>query len=105
MTRLGSFLYLRIEKDGRDERFDMFKICFLSWMGCWTIQAAWVTLIQLPILLINERDDNVGAYTAKDWATFIVFILLWVVGFVIESSADNEKFVFKCRPANKGKWI
>ena len=36
MTRLGSFLYLRIVKDGRDERFDHLKKTWLSFLGAWT---------------------------------------------------------------------
>ena len=45
MTRLGSFLYLRISKDGKDERFDDLKKTWWSFLGCWTIQALWVVVI------------------------------------------------------------
>jgi len=45
MVRLGSFLFLRIEKDGKDGRFDHLKKNWLSFMGAWTIQALWVVLI------------------------------------------------------------
>ena len=37
MTRLGSFLYLRIKKDGKDERFDAWKQVFITWLSCWTV--------------------------------------------------------------------
>lgn len=37
MTRLGSFLYLRISKDGKDGRFDEVKKVWLAFMGAWTI--------------------------------------------------------------------
>jgi len=37
MTRLGTFLYNRILRDGKDERFDRLKIVWLSFMGAWTI--------------------------------------------------------------------
>lgn len=104
MTRLGSFLYLRIKKDGQDARFDVFKICQLSWMGVWSVQAIWVIMIQIPILLINERDDST-TYSVKDYITLSVGMILWVVGFICETAADNEKFVFKCKVQNKGKYI
>jgi steroid 5-alpha reductase family enzyme len=104
MTRLGSFLFLRIKKDGQDARFDVFKICQVSWMGCWSSQAIWVIMIQLPILLINERDDS-AEYKIKDYITISVFMVLWVIGFICETAADNEKFVFKCRAENRGKYI
>ena len=38
MTRLGSFLFLRIRKDGKDERFDALKQCWLAFLGAWTLQ-------------------------------------------------------------------
>jgi steroid 5-alpha reductase family enzyme len=44
MTRLGSFLFLRIAKDGRDERFDPIKKSWVSFLGAWSIQALWVVL-------------------------------------------------------------
>ena len=37
MVRLGSFLFLRIEKDGKDGRFDHLKKNWLSFLGAWTI--------------------------------------------------------------------
>ena len=39
MIRLGSFLYARILKDKKDERFDHIKTVWWSFMGAWTIQA------------------------------------------------------------------
>jgi steroid 5-alpha reductase family enzyme len=53
LVRLGSFLYLRIEKDGKDERFEPFKVNFLAFSSAWFTQAAWIVLIQAPILLMN----------------------------------------------------
>jgi len=58
MTRLGSFLFLRIKKDGKDERFDAWKQVIITWLGCWTTQAAWVITMQLPAILINDRLDT-----------------------------------------------
>ena len=37
MTRLGSFLFLRISRDGKDGRFDDLKQTWWSFLGCWTI--------------------------------------------------------------------
>ena len=51
MTRLGTFLYNRILKDGKDERFDRIKPVWLSFLGAWMIQAVWCVVIQLPVLL------------------------------------------------------
>ena len=54
MTRLGSFLYNRILRDGKDGRFDGIKPVWLSFLGAWTLQALWVTLIQMPVILLNR---------------------------------------------------
>lgn len=45
MVRLGSFLFLRIEKDGKDGRFDHLKKNWFAFLGAWSIQALWVVLI------------------------------------------------------------
>jgi len=37
MTRLGSFLYLRISKDGKDGRFDEAKRHWISFLVFWTV--------------------------------------------------------------------
>lgn len=62
LTRLGSFLFLRIEKDGRDDRFKDYKKRVLAWSCPWFIQAVWIILIQAPILLINKKEDPVSEY-------------------------------------------
>jgi len=100
MTRLGSFLYLRICKDGRDERFDALKKTWLSFLGAWTFQVLWVVLIETPIILLNSRED-----TTPIGIIDIVALLGWFIGFAFEVSADVEKFVFRTRPENKGKFI
>jgi len=37
MTRLGTFLYIRIAKDGKDERFDPLKPNALAFLGAWML--------------------------------------------------------------------
>ncbi|KAJ9444462.1 hypothetical protein DIPPA_21461 [Diplonema papillatum] len=100
LSRLGSFLFLRISRDGRDERFGPFKKNALRFLSVWTIQALWVILTQLPVLLGNEAQDD-KPLDAVDGAVFTA----WSVGFVIEALADVQKFVFRCDPANKEKFI
>ena len=47
MTRLGTFLFARISRDGKDDRFEKLKPVWLSFLGAWTLQATWVTLVCL----------------------------------------------------------
>eukprot|EP00900_Chrysochromulina_parva_P005150 jgi/Chrpa1/14636/Chrysochromulina_OHIO_Genome00018476-RA len=100
MTRLGTFLFLRISRDGKDERFDSLKRVWLSWLGAWTIQALWVTLIQLPVVLVNDRDD-----VAPLGLTDALALALWVAGFLLETLADVQKFVFRADAANRHRYI
>lgn len=100
MTRLGTFLFSRILKDGKDERFDRLKPVWLAFMGAWTLQALWVSLIQLPVVLLNSHDD-VTATTTVDLAA----MGLWVLGFLLEATADTQKQAFRHDPANRQKYI
>jgi len=100
MTRLGTFLYSRILRDGKDARFDNIKPVWISWLGAWTVQAAWVTLIQLPVVLLNDRDDA-APLTLVDYLA----VMGWLAGFLIEAAADSQKMAFRDNPENKGKYI
>lgn len=100
MTRLGTFLYNRILKDGKDDRFSKIKPVWLSFLGAWTIQAAWVTMVQLPVVLLNTVEDTAPLHVAD-----IAAMILWFVAFLIEAAADSEKMVFRSIAANKHKYI
>ena len=67
MTRLGSFLFTRIMKDGKDGRFDALKKNPLRFLAAWSIQAAWVFLIELPVLIVNAQQvDSGGKKVQRD---------------------------------------
>ena len=100
LTRLGTFLFLRILRDGRDPRFDAIKTNALSFCGAWALQAAWVVLIQTPVLLLNARDDTAPLSAADGVAA-----AAWLVGFVVEATADVQKFAFRLPAENKEKFI
>ena len=40
--RLGTFLFGRIQKSGKDDRFDEIKPSFIRFLNAWTIQGLWV---------------------------------------------------------------
>ena len=101
LTRLGTFLYSRILRDGRDERFDKIKQVWLSFLGAWALQALWVTLVQLPVVLLNTVDDP--AHTTSSLDAFAM--LLFAAGFLIEAAADSEKLAFRSVPENRHKFL
>jgi len=99
-TRLGTFLFNRIARDAKDERFTEMKKNFWSFSIAWNLQVAWVFLLQLPILITNSEyfQPQLGALDFLGWG-------MWAVGFVVESAADAQKFSFRSDPANKGRFI
>jgi steroid 5-alpha reductase family enzyme len=99
-ARLGSFLFRRVRRDGRDGRFDRIKVDPLRFFMTWTIQGLWVllTLACALAIITGEERQSIG------WVA-IVGILVWVVGFTIEVVADRQKSAFKRDPANRGRFI
>ena len=98
--RLGSFLFRRVRRDGRDGRFDQIKVDPLRFFMTWTLQGLWVLLTlacALAIITGLEREP-IG------WVA-IVGLVVWVAGFAIEVVADRQKSAFKRDPANKGRFI
>ncbi|NND02977.1 MAG: DUF1295 domain-containing protein [Acidimicrobiia bacterium] len=99
-ARLGAFLFRRIQRDGKDGRFDEIKVNPLRFLASWTIQGLWVLLTAAAALAIITTSDR------KDLdALAYVGIAVWVIGFAIEAIADRQKSVFKQDPANKGRFI
>jgi steroid 5-alpha reductase family enzyme len=105
MTRLGTYLYGRILKDGKDGRFDTFKLTFLSFLNVWVFQAAWVAIVQLPVMLVNSIDDSSSSSSMFLPVFDGICMLIWFVGFIIEVIADTEKMVFRNDEKNKHKYI
>ena len=99
-ARLGIFLFRRIQRAGKDGRFDDIKASSLRFLASWTIQGLWVLLTAAAALaIITSREQR-----ALDALAF-VGIAVWVVGFGIEAIADRQKSIFKRDPANRGRFI
>jgi len=98
--RLGSFLFARIHKAGKDSRFDKIKHRLPRFFNFWTIQGLWVFLTALPVWITNSTDaaTPVNVIDCCGWG-------LWLVGFAIEVTADQQKTVFRSDDSNKGKFI
>ena len=98
--RLGTFLFRRIRRDGRDGRFDTIKTDPLRFFMTWTLQGLWVLLTAAAAWAIITSDDREGL----GWIAF-VGIAVWAAGFGIEVVADRQKSAFKADPANSGRFI
>ncbi|MBN1485278.1 MAG: DUF1295 domain-containing protein [Chloroflexia bacterium] len=98
--RLGLFLFRRIQKAGKDARFDEIKPSFLRFLSTWTLQALWVTFT------LSAALAAITTTTRRELGWFaLAGALIWLVGFSIEAKADAEKSRFRADPKNKGKFI
>ena len=98
--RLGTFLFRRVHREGKDGRFDELKPNFLRFFNVWSIQGLWVTFTAAAafVAITSNTQKDLGI-----WA--IVGTLVWIIGFGIEVMADSQKTAFRADPANKGKFI
>jgi steroid 5-alpha reductase family enzyme len=98
--RLGSFLFLRVKKDGSDGRFDDIKPDFPRFLMTWTLQGLWVflTLACGLAAMTSASTRPIGAFA-------VIGAALWAVGFAIEALADHQKRVFRADPAQQGRFI
>ena len=98
--RLGSFLFLRVKRSGKDGRFDDLKPYWARFFMAWTLQGLWVFLTLLAALVAVTSPG----YASWDlWAT--LGLVIWAGGFAIEAVADRQKTAFKADPANDGRFI
>ncbi|MDG2060741.1 MAG: DUF1295 domain-containing protein [SAR86 cluster bacterium] len=99
-VRLGSFLFLRVKKDGKDNRFTIMKTKFWWFLMTWTIGGLWVFITMASAL---------AAITSENTAPFSFFgfigLSLWILGFSIEVLADRQKTKFKSVEGNTQKFI
>jgi len=98
--RLGSFLFSRIKKARKDDRFDELKPSFMRFLNVWTIQGLWVTFTMAAALVAITTTNR----KALDFYAIVGF-LIWIFGFAIEVIADSQKSRFNANPDNKGKFI
>jgi steroid 5-alpha reductase family enzyme len=99
-VRLGTFLFGRIQKAGKDGRFDDLKPSFIRFLNVWTIQGLWVTFTAAAALVAITTTHR------KELDIFaIAGLLIWMFGFAIEVAADAQKSRFSADPHNKGKFI
>lgn len=99
-VRLASFLFLRINRDGKDSRFDAIKTRPLRFFLTWTLQGLWVLLTAAAALAAITTAER----QPMGWVA-ITGLVIWAIGFSIEVIADRQKSVFKADPANAGRFI
>ena len=99
-VRLISYLVKRIHVIKRDKRFDGMRESFVRFLGFWTLQTVSVVAISIPVITLLSEPMMEPLYPLS-----IVGMGIAILGLIIETIADKQKFKFKTKPSNKGKWI
>tara|TARA_X000000368_G_scaffold414792_1_gene405294 strand:- start:4960 stop:5814 length:855 start_codon:yes stop_codon:yes gene_type:complete len=98
--RLGSFLFMRIHKDGEDKRFRTIKPSASQFFMTWTLQGLWVSLCSMCALTAISSETGLMINVL-----FYIGLILFVAGFLVEIIADKQKSKFRAIPENKDKFI
>ncbi|KAF7317953.1 DUF1295-domain-containing protein [Mycena kentingensis (nom. inval.)] len=109
------FLFFRVLKTGHDGRFDEIRRSFFKFLGFWIAQILWVWVVSLPVVILNSPAvsdvDSGGSNPKFGTSRDVAGVVLWALGFVIESAADAQKYRYKSsksspkdRPIEKGVW-
>ena len=99
-VRLGSFLFMRIHKDGEDKRFRTIKPSATQFFMTWTLQGLWVSLCSMCALTAISSESGVVVNTI-----FYIGLVLFIYGFSIEIIADKQKSKFRSIPENRDRFI
>ena len=89
-TRLGTYLFRRIQRDSEDVRFEKAKRNFFWFLQYWMGQALWVSITSCAavIAILKPESSNLNIYS-------YIGIIIWLFGFSIEVISDLQKNNFK----------
>ena len=98
---MGTFLFRRISKAGKDDRFDEIKPSFIRFLNVWTIQGLWVvfTAAAAWVAITSATTGGAGLVRAgrlPDVGRRLRHRRSW---------PTSQKAAFNADPANKGKFI
>jgi steroid 5-alpha reductase family enzyme len=99
-ARLGVFLFRRIRRAGKDDRFDDLKPSAIRFLAVWTIQGLWVSLTLAATLaaITTTTREPLGVVA-------LIGLAIWLIGFGVEVVADWQKSRFRADPANRDRYI
>lgn len=98
--RLGPFLFLRVRRDSEDRRFRQIKPNFPLFLMTWTLQGLWVSATASPALAALLAAET----RPLDWP-LAAGTALWLAGFAIEVTADEQKRRFRAVAENQNRYI
>jgi steroid 5-alpha reductase family enzyme len=93
--RLSTYLFIRILKIKKDNRFNKIRKSFIKFFGFWILQGFTISFVMVnSIILLSKPGNNL---------TIISYLGLavWLIGLLFETIADVQKFRFKNKNPNK----
>jgi steroid 5-alpha reductase family enzyme len=96
--RLVGYLFVRILHMKTDKRFDGIRDNVYKFGAFWLFQGILVWIILLPSSFFFAQNPSITIFT-------YVGIVIWTVGFLLETIADHQKYRFKRKTQNKLRWI
>ena len=98
--RLGLFLLVRVFQVGEDKRFHEVKTSFSRFLVWFSMSALWVFLTTANALtLILNNTSLIGD------GYFFIGLIIWLLGFATEVTADEQKRRFRNNAENNGQFI
>lgn len=97
--RLGAYLFIRIHEMKQDKRFDEMRKKFVAIGGFWLLQTVSIYIIGLPVVVILAKEGLV--FNSLSY----VGLFTWVLGWVIESVSDYQKFKFRNNPKHQNDFV
>jgi len=98
--RIAIYLFKRILKTKKDERFNGIRDKIDKFAAFWILQAVTIFIILLPSVTFLALNKS-----AQISPVNMIGILIWLAGFVIEGVADWQKYSFKSKAGNQDKFI
>lgn len=100
--RLAGFLFYRIMRTGKDDRFDEMRSKFWSFLGFWVFQMLWVWTVSLPVTVINSPRLHAASFKHFGGGRDVIGCIMFGIGFVLEAVADVQRFVFRQNRKSEG---
>ena len=97
--RLGGFLLIRVLDAGEDKRFRTIKTNPTQFFMTFNLSALWVVICSLCALTAVSN----GVFEVSP--IFYLGLLVFMMGFLIEVIADNQKTSFRSVPENRNNFI
>ncbi len=100
--RLGYYLFDRVSKIGKDERFDEIRVNKKRFFRFFLLQGVSSWVISLPFMIRLSADHGTFSFTRVEDLEWVGLVIA-LVGLIVEGVADAQKSAFKAKPGNSNE--